>query len=93
MTIDLHNFKPIIPDNERQYLTLLEGVICSVDGDSSLIVNRGLKDISFRISPSAPKYSQTLLNSILKFHNMLQIQLDLSKSIRLTSSISFTLSL
>lgn len=93
MTIDLRNFRSIIPDNEQQYLSLLEAVISSVDGNSSLIVNRGIKEIHFRVSPSTPKYSQLLLKDILKFHTLMNIKLDLSKSIRLTSTISFSLPL
>jgi len=93
MIVDLRNFRAIIPDNEQQYLTLLKGVILSVDGNASVIINRGVREMHFRISPSEPKYSQMLLHDILSLHTLLKIRLSLSKSIRLTSTISFSMPL
>ena len=93
MTIELRNLDSILPDNEQQYLAMLEGIISSIDDNASLIVNKGISEIYFRISPSEPVYSQMLLEDILKFHNLMKINLNLSKSIRLTSTVSFSLNL
>lgn len=93
MTIELHNFASILPDNEQQYLVMLEAVISSVDNGASLLINKGTREIYFRISPSHPKYSQPLLKDLMKWHNLMSIHLLLSKSIRLTSTISFSISI
>ncbi len=81
---------PIIPDNEENYLNLLAGVIESVDELSSLEIKKLPSAYSFRIAPSLPKYTNTLLEEILKLNNMFHIHLELSKSIKTTGgTISF----
>lgn len=93
MTIETHHLQEILPDNERQYLNVLEAVISSIDENASLMVNRGLREIYFRISPSEPIYSQLLLEDVLKMHKLMKIKLNLSKSIRLSSNISYNIEL
>lgn len=91
MKVEIRNFDLILPDNEQMYFSMLEGAISSIDVDASVIIIKGLNKVYFRISPSEPVYSQILLDSILKLHNLMGIILNFSKSIRLTSTISFNI--
>ena len=83
----------IIPDNEEQYLAQLIGVIESVDELSSLQIDKNASFLAFRLSPSLPKYNTLLLEEILKFNNLLNIRLDLGKSIKSSNTISFRINL
>jgi hypothetical protein len=47
----------------------------------------------FRLVPSLPKYNEMLLQEILKFHNLFQIKLNLSKSIKASATINFEITL
>lgn len=82
-----------MPDNELAYLAHLQGVIDSVDELSTLEITRNPNSLHFRLAPSLPKYNNMLLEELLKFHNMLQIQLNLSKSIKSTATIVFDISI
>jgi hypothetical protein len=48
---------------------------------------------SFRIAPSLPKYTNTLIEELFKFHNMFQIKLNMSKSIKTSAVIAFEITL
>ena len=91
MQVSRRFFPAIILDNEENYLQHLFGVISSVDELSSLEITKAPKAYHFRLAPSAPKYSEMLLKEILKLHNQFHIRLDLSKSIKTSSVISFTI--
>lgn len=82
-----------MPDNEIAYLAHLEGIIDSVDELSTLEITRNPNSLNFRLAPSLPKYNNMLLEELLKFHNMLQIQLNLSKSIKSSATIVFNISI
>ena len=82
-----------MPDNEIAYLAHLEGIIDSVDELSTLEITRNPNSYHFRLAPSLPKYNNMLLEELLKFHNMLQIQLNLSKSIKSSATIVFDISI
>lgn len=72
---------------------LLEGVICSVDELCSLEISKNNDGYQFRIAASLPKYNNMLLEEILKLNNLLGIRLDLSKSIKTSTSLNFSVSL
>lgn len=80
-------------DNESVYFQHLEGIIESVDELSILEITKTPTAYHFRIVPSLPKYNDTLLSEILKFHNIFQIKLDLSKSIKASATINFDISI
>lgn len=80
-------------DNDTLYLAHLEGIINSVDELSSLEITKSTNSYKFRLAPSLPKYIPMLLEEILKFHNMFRIKLDLSKSIKSSSTIVFEITL
>jgi len=86
-------FPEVMLDNEILYFMHLEGVIESVDEYSSLQVTKNSNAYHFRLAPSHPKYTEMLLQEILKFHNLLQLRLVLSKSIKTSGTISFEITL
>jgi hypothetical protein len=71
----------------------LEGIIDSVDELSTLEITKNPNAYHFRLAPSLPKYNDMLLEEILKLHNMLNIQLNLSKSIKSSATIVFEIEL
>jgi hypothetical protein len=75
-------FPKVMVDNELAYLSHLEGIISSVDEMAAMEITKNPHSYHFRLVPSIPKYSEMLLEEILKFHTMLNIRLDLSKSIK-----------
>lgn len=83
------NFPEVLPDNESTYLNYLEGLIESVDLHSDMMIYRKEDGVMVRISPSEPAYFSQILTVIKRFHTMLGIQVDFSKSMKITSSINF----
>jgi hypothetical protein len=80
-------------DNELAYFAHLEGIISSVDELSTLEITKNPNSYHFRLAPSIPRYNDMLLEELLKFHNLLQIHLDLSKSIKSSATIVFDITL
>ena len=93
MTVSKRFFPEVMPDNELAYFAHLEGVINSVDELSTLEITRNPHSYHFRLAPSLPKYNELLLEEILKLHNIFQIKLNLSKSIKSSGTISFEINL
>jgi hypothetical protein len=93
MQIQTKFFPQVIPDNELAYLAHLKGLIESVDELSTLEITKNPSSLHFRLAPSLPMYNDMLLEELLKFHNMLQIQLNLSKSIKSSATIVFNISI
>ncbi len=93
MTINKRFFPEVMPDNELAYFAHLEGIISSVDELSSLEITKNPASYHFRLAPSLPKYNDMLLEEILKFHNLFQIKLNLSKSIKSSATIVFEIDL
>lgn len=91
MQINTRFFPTIISDNEEAYFQHLFGLIESVDELCSLEITCLHNAYSFRIAPSLPKYNDMLLKEILKYHNMLHIQLDISKSIKSSATLNFNI--
>ena len=80
-------------DNEIAYFAHLQGIIDSVDELATLEITRNPNSYHFRLAPSIPKYNDMLLEELLKFHNLLQIHLDLSKSIKSSATIVFDITM
>lgn len=93
MQINKKFFPQVMPDNELAYLAHLQGIIDSVDELSTLEITKNPNSYHFRLAPSLPMYNDMLLEELLKFHNMLQIQLNLSKSIKSSATIVFNISI
>jgi hypothetical protein len=93
MEINRKHFPKVMQDNDEIFLAHLEGVISSVDELCSLEITKSLESYRFRIACSLPKYNNMLIEEILKFCNLFQIRLDMSKSIKTSSVISFEINL
>lgn len=93
MEVNRRFFPEVMPDNEVEYFTRLMGVIESVDEFSALEITRNPHSYNFRLVPSLPKYNQMLLEELLKLHNLLQINLNLSKSIKTSGTLVFDISI
>ena len=93
MTINKRFFPEVLPDNEMAYFAHLEGVINSVDELSTLEITKTPSSYNFRLAPSLPKYSGMLLEELLKLHNVFNLKLNLSKSIKTSANIAFEINL
>lgn len=89
MEVQKKFFPKILSDNDEYYFQHLFGIIDSVDELSSLQITKASSSYDFRIAPSTPRYTNMLLEELLKFHNMFSIKLDLSKSIKTSGVIMF----
>lgn len=86
-------FLKILTDNEESYFNHLNGIIDSVDELSTMEITKAPHSYHFRIAPSLPKYNNMLIEELLKFHNMFQIKLNMSKSIKTSATIGFEINL
>jgi len=93
MQINKKFFPEVMQDNELAYFAHLEGIISSVDELSTLEITRNPHSYHFRLAPSLPMYNDLLLQEILKLHNLFQIRLSLSKSIKSSATIVFEINL
>lgn len=76
-------------DNEIIYFNFLQGIVDSIDYLSTLEVTRTPKAYHFRLCPSSSKFTDTLIKELNVFHNMINIKLSFSKSIKSSASIIF----
>jgi len=93
MQINKKFFPEVMQDNEIAYFAHLEGVISSVDELAIMEITKNPESYHFRIATSIPAYNEMLLQEILKLHNIFQIKLDLSKSIKSSATIVFDIEL
>jgi hypothetical protein len=93
MQINKKFFPEVMQDNEIAYFAHLQGIIDSIDELSTLEITKNPNSYHFRLAPSLPKYNEMLLEELLKFHNMFQIRLSLSKSIKSSATITFEIDL
>jgi hypothetical protein len=93
MQVNTKFVSQVIPDNDMIYLNRLVAIIESVDELSSLEITKNPHSYQFRLVASLPKYNELLLEELLKFHNLLRIKLNLSKSIKSSSTICFEINL
>ena len=93
MTISKKFFPEVMADNEIAYFAHLEGILSSVDELATLEITKNPYSYHFRLAPSLPKYNDMLLEEILKLHNIFQIKLKLSKSIKSSATIAFEIDL
>jgi len=93
MQINKKFFPEVMQDNELAYFAHLQGIIDSVDELATLEITRNPNSYHFRLAPSIPMYNDMLLEELLKFHNLLQIHLDLSKSIKSSATIVFDITM
>ena len=93
MEINRKHFPKVMQDNDEVFLAHLEGVISSVDELCSLEITKNLESYRFRIATSLPKYNNMVIEEILKFCNLFHIKLDMAKSIKTSSVITFNITI
>ena len=93
MEVNKRFFPAVLLDNEELYFSSLKAVIESVDELSSLEITKNPESYHFRLAPSLPKYSPVLLEEILKIHNVFKIRLEISKSIKTSGVIGFSITI
>ena len=93
MQVNRKHFPSIMQDNDEVFLAHLEGVISSVDELCSLEITKNSDSYRFRIAASHPMYNNMLIEEILKFCNTFKIRIDMSKSIKTSSVITFEINL
>lgn len=91
MEINKHNFPEIVRDNDDVFISHLLSIIESVDELSCIDISKNLTGYHFRIAPSIPIYIEPVLYEVLKFHNQFGIKLNLSKSMKASSTITFNI--
>lgn len=89
MEVNRKFFPAVMPENEATYFASLQGLIESVDELSSLEVTKTPRAYLFRLVPSLPKYTNMIIEELTKFHNIIGVRLDLSKSIKTSATITF----
>ncbi len=93
MEISRKHFPKVMQDNDEVFLAHLEGVISSVDELCSLEITKNSDNYRFRIASSHPMYNNMLIEEILKFHNLFGIRIEMSKSIKTSSIITFEITI
>ena len=83
----------VMRDNDVVYFLHLEGIIDSVDELAILEVTKVPRGFHFRLVPSTPRYTNSIIEEILRFHTMLNIRLDMSKSIKSSGTSVFDISI
>ena len=93
MEISRKHFPKVMQDNDEVFLAHLEGVISSVDELCSLEITKNIDNYRFRIAASVPMYNNMLIEEILKFHNLFGIRVEMGKSIKTSSVITFEITI
>ena len=93
MEINRKHFPKVMQDNDEVFLAHLEGVISSIDELCSLEITKNVESYRFRIATSLPKYNNMVIEEILKFCNLFHIKLDMAKSIKTSSVITFNITI
>ena len=93
MEINRKHFPKVMQDNDEIFLAHFEGIVSSIDELCSLEITKSLDSYRFRIAASLPIYNNMLIEEILKFCNMFNIRIDMSKSIKTSSVITFEITL
>ena len=84
-----NNFPAILKDNEETYLSYIEGVVSSIDELATVEATKTHSGYTFRIATSTPEYSQPMLKEVITFHKLIGIHIDISKSIRSSTTIFY----
>ena len=93
MEVVRKGFPSIMRDNDEIFLNKLLGVIEATDELSSIEITKTAHSYNFRVAPSIPKYLEPILKEILIFCNMFGLHLELGKSMKVASSVSFSIEL
>ena len=89
MEVHRRNFPEVIRDNDEIYFQHITGIIESVDELCCLEITKLPDYYHFRIAPSVPRYTNHILKEIINFNNLYGIFMDMGKSIKTSSTITF----
>ena len=89
MEVLRRGFQEIISDNDEVFLQHLIGVVDSVDELSHVEVSKTPHSLHCRVAPSTPDYLEPILYEVLKLSNLFKIRLELSKSMKASSTVTF----
>jgi hypothetical protein len=90
---NFRHFPSVILDNDEVFFQHIIAIVDSVDELCSVEITKKPISYHFRIAASVPKYNNMLIEEILKFCNMFQLRVDMSKSIKTSSIITFEINL
>lgn len=93
MQIVKKDFPSILLENEIAYMSLLEGIINSVDENSCMEVRHTPHSYMFRVSPSIPFHINSLVEEVNKLHTLLNIRIEYGKSLKNAGVMSFSIEL
>ena len=93
MQVNRRFFPNKMQDNDETFIASLLGVIESVDELCSIEITKKPNAYHFRIAASVPMYNNMLIEEILKFHNLFGIRIEMSKSIKTSSIITFEITI
>jgi len=93
MVVQYLHMSSIIPDNDAAYFSLLRGVIDSVDPYSQMLITKGTSAYHFRLVPSNTMLIDNIVKEITQLSSLMGIQLELSKSIKSSSTVAFQINL
>lgn len=93
MEVIRRNFPEIMLDNDEVYFSHLTGVVDAIDELSSMEISKTEHSYHVRIAPSIARYMEPILYEVLKFNNQFGIHLDLSKSMKVNSTVAFDIQL
>jgi DNA-binding phage protein len=93
MQVNRRFFPNRMQDNDETFIASLLGVIESVDELCSIEITKKPNAYHFRIAASVPMYNNMLIEEILKFHNLFGIRVEMGKSIKTSSVITFEITI
>lgn len=85
------NFPSRLSENEQTYFRYLQGIVSSVDEEAGIMATRRCDDVAIRISPSDFPHFSLILENVKRFHTMIGIQVEFSKSMKAGQNIFFVI--
>lgn len=93
MEVVRKDFPEIMLDNDEVFLAHLIAIVERVDELCSMEITKKERNFHFRIAPSIFKYMEPILYEILTFSNLFGIHLNLCKSMKASSTVTFDIDL
>jgi len=90
---EFKGFPPVLEENTTSYFAMLEGVISSIDELAEMAVNKTPTEIKFRLVPSSNEYFEYLIKELNALHNLMNIKVKFSKSMKGNMTIYFSIEL
>jgi len=89
MEVVRKNFPEIMRDNDVIFIDNLVACIEAVDELCSMEIIKKDNKYHYRVAPSVPEYLEPILYEVLTFNNLFGIRLELSKSMKASSTVTF----